>query len=139
MGVKCNSVEYGPSQLSDEMEVLNKGIRTWTGNSSITSTGIAQPYSSAEPNKFRLLMTNSFGDLNFDQPKVDYNVIDTDYKQYSVVYSCEETSFVFFTAKMEYAWIYSRAKTLDGYTLAKLRNRLSVYTDVVLEKSIQDC
>ena len=45
-----------------------------------------------------------------------YIVVDTDYSNYSVVYSCGE----YMTHKFEYVWILSRHRALDDNILSKL-------------------
>jgi apolipoprotein D and lipocalin family protein len=45
-----------------------------------------------------------------------YIIVDTDYDNYSVVYSCGE----YMTHKLEYVWILSRRRSLDDNTLSKL-------------------
>ena len=49
--------------------------------------------------------------MSFLDPAGDYWIIETDYHNYSVVYSCAD--FLFGAIKLEFAWILSREKNLD--------------------------
>ena len=50
----------------------------------------------------------------------DYRIVDTDYKKYSLVYSCVDVLFM----KFEYVWIMSRNPTLEKDILEKLEKEI---------------
>ena len=50
-------------------------------------------------------------DRTCSDPAGDYWIIETDYTNYSVVYSCVD--FLLGAIKLEFAWILSREKNLD--------------------------
>jgi apolipoprotein D and lipocalin family protein len=52
-----------------------------------------------------------------------YDVWDTDYTSYTLIYSCSQT--VPFVLKSELIWIMSRMPTLEFATVDRLRNLLS--------------
>lgn len=55
-----------------------------------------------------------------------YNVWETDYITYALVYSCKETVNVgeLISFKKENAWILSRSKTLDSALVLRLKAKL---------------
>jgi apolipoprotein D and lipocalin family protein len=55
--------------------------------------------------------------------KIPYWVIDTDYENYSLVYSCEKR----FTFVTDVAYILSREKTLDAKLIALAKDTLHSY------------
>ena len=56
-------------------------------------------------------------------PSGSYNVWETDYTSYTLIYSC--TQVVPFVLKSELIWILSRTPTLEFSTVDRLRNLLS--------------
>jgi len=56
-------------------------------------------------------------------PTGSYNVWETDYTSYTLIYSC--TQVVPFVLKSELIWILSRTPTLEFSTVDRLRNLLS--------------
>ena len=56
-------------------------------------------------------------------PSGSYNVWETDYTGYTLIYSC--TQVVPFVLKSELIWILSRTPTLEFSTVDRLRNLLS--------------
>ncbi len=56
-------------------------------------------------------------------PSGSYNVWETDYSSYTLIYSC--TQVVPFVLKSELIWILSRTPTLEFSTVDRLRNLLS--------------
>jgi lipocalin len=52
-----------------------------------------------------------------------YWVIDTDYTNYSLVYSCSKILGL----KFEYAWILARDRTLDSNVIQQAKNMLKMY------------
>jgi len=56
-------------------------------------------------------------------PSGSYNVWETDYTSYTLIYSC--TQVVPFVLKSELIWILSRTPTLEQTTVDRLRNLLT--------------
>jgi lipocalin len=56
-------------------------------------------------------------------PTGSYNVWETDYTSYTLIYSC--TQVVPFVLKSELIWILSRTPTLEQTTVDRLRNLLT--------------
>ena len=63
-------------------------------------------------------------DVYFENSKKagDYNVWATDYKTYSLVYSCQPNPLL--KMKQEEMWILSRNKNLDADIIAELKGKL---------------
>ncbi len=88
-----------------------------------------------KPNKLKVKF-----DSSWSSSEGDYNVLDTDYVSYSVVYSCKEYNLLFFSVKNEYAWILSRDLVSSNVTIQQGLSILTGYTDTALLKNtIQDC
>lgn len=108
--------------------VLNIRI---TGESNLIK-GYAYAPSAQEPNKLLVKFpSNPF--------PAHYDIWTTDYKTFSVVYSC--TTIIPQSLKAEFIWILSRTKTLDSSKIAELRdilikNNISVSS---LRAHRQDC
>ena len=69
----------------------------------------------------------------------DYWVVDTDYENYTLIYSC---SSLIGLAKVEFAWILSRERTLDDATKNKLFDTLKRYkinTDILEKEDQSGC
>ena len=69
----------------------------------------------------------------------DYWVLDTDYTNYTVIYSCGPFLGL---AKVEFAWILSRQRTLDDVTKDKLFNMMKSYkinTDILSKEDQTNC
>ncbi|CAL1294119.1 unnamed protein product [Larinioides sclopetarius] len=99
-GLKCNVANYGDE--GDYVSVVNKGISKRTGKES-SIQGKATIPDKDVPAKLKV----KFNGMPFS---ADYWVLDTDYKQYSVVFSCFSVLNLF---NAEYVWILSRTPTLD--------------------------
>ena len=95
---------------------INKKKR-YIGNARFNVTGVAQSRSADEPNKLL---------VNFDNGSLgDYNVWETDYESYALVYSCKPiTSVLGLQLKSENVWILSRSKTLSPVIVERLRTKL---------------
>ena len=52
-------------------------------------------------------------------PEADYRILDTDYKTYSLVYSCES---IFGVAKNEYIWLLTRDKIVRDDVIEKAKH-----------------
>ena len=56
-------------------------------------------------------------------PTAPYWVVDTDYDNYSLVWSCTDVLL----ANLEYAWILSRKRTLDDATVERSKQKLASF------------
>ena len=97
-------------------------------------TGLAYPTSN--PFRFKISFSNSaFGKLF----KGDYQVANTDYTSYSVVYSCTDLYF----ARFEFFWVLSRNPLMAKDDLADfasyLNNKLGVKAEQIHYSSQNDC
>ncbi len=94
------------------------------------------------PNKLRLKFDIKLLGQMLYQTDGLYNVVATDYTNYSIVFTCSETNFWFFKVKRDYAWILARKPKFNS-TLASLesvRGMVGKYTDVRnLEPTVQNC
>lgn len=84
----------------------------------------------ATPNQLIVSFDIKFLGFSVFETMGDYNVLDTDYNNYSLVYSCSERSFWFFSLKTELAWFLTRSLNLTETTLNTARGKLAMYTDV---------
>merc|ERR1712048_434764 len=53
-------------------------------------------------------------------PEGSYNVLETDYLNYAVVYSCEQAMF----GSTEYCWILTRDKSIEPADIVGIKNRI---------------
>ena len=80
-------------------------------------TGVAVVSNTTEPNKLNVFFENGNSG--------NYNVWNTDYTTYSLVYSCNELSIIpGIKLKQENAWILSRTTSLDASLVMGLRAQL---------------
>ncbi len=104
--------------------------------------GYAEPFDAQKaPNKLRIFLTPQL--LGFELTNANeakYFVLDTDYRTYSIVYTCTETNLLFFTVKEEYAFVLSRTKRPSNATIELVNMKLASYIDVKqLIQTEQDC
>lgn len=52
----------------------------------------------------------------------NYDIIATDYENYSLVYSCQKFAYLF---KIEYAWFFSRDKNLDEKKVEEIEKKFN--------------
>ncbi|XP_070560541.1 apolipoprotein D-like [Ptychodera flava] len=111
-GQKCIQATY---ELKDtgHIQVTNEGINIETGE----ATSIVGDAYAPDPNEPAKLKVKFF----WWQPAGDYWVLHTNYDTYSIVYSCQDFLGI---VRVEFAWILSRARTLDDRILAKLLSDL---------------
>lgn len=76
-----------------------------------------------EPNKLTVNLPVSLANSTLFYNNGNYQVIDTDYKQYALVYSC--TPIPLINEKDEIVWILSRSKKLDAGIVTKLKEKIS--------------
>ncbi|CAL1294121.1 unnamed protein product [Larinioides sclopetarius] len=128
LGSKCTSAVYGDE--GDFLSVTNRAVDIKTGKARSIHGKATIPNKNV-PAKLK---------VKFDKvPRVgDYWVLDTDYKQYSVVFSCVSLED---GLKIEYLWILSRTPTLDQNVkenIYKLLDERKISRDD-LSATIQDC
>ncbi|GBM98444.1 Apolipoprotein D [Araneus ventricosus] len=127
-GSKCTNAVYGDE--GGYLSVTNRGVDIKTGKGRSIHGKVTIPDKSV-PAKLK---------VKFDAvPRIgDYWVLDTDYKQYSVVFSCVSVDEAL---KIEYLWILSRTPTLDENvkeSIYKLLDKRKISRDN-LSPTIQDC
>ena len=76
--------------------------------------------------KNKLIIEFKVGPFNIFPVKGKYNVIETDYNSFAIIYTC--TDYFFF--KKEYAWILSRTRTLKADEIKLLVEKLKNYTNI---------
>lgn len=84
----------------------------------------------SKPNQLQVSFNIKFLGFGLFDTMGDYNVLDTDYTNYSLVYTCSERSFWFFTLKTEYAWFLTRSLNVTEETMNSAMGKLAMYTDV---------
>ncbi|GFV75229.1 apolipoprotein D [Trichonephila clavipes] len=127
-GLKCNKAKYGDE--GDHVSVVNQGVSVRTGKPS-SIEGKATIPDKDVPAKLKV----KFNGMPFS---ANYWVLDTDYKRYSVVYSCFS---VFNLFNAEYLWILSRTPTLDDSikeNIYKLLDEQKINRKR-LQPTVQDC
>ena len=103
----------------------------------VSVSGSAVILDSAKPSELAV----SFSSKN-KQTSPNYFVLDTDYDNYSLVYSCRDEKDIFNRyKKVEYAWILTRSKDIKTEVLNALKNKLaSVGADPSkLTVTVQNC
>merc|ERR1711879_580277 len=111
---RCTKAHY-TFQDNGHIEVHNTGVGVSDGKP-VSVTGDAYRPNDAEQGKLKVKF--------FISPYNDYDVIHTDYKTFSLVYSCHNYLGV---AHMEMAWIMSRNRTLDA-NIVKMLMMNSLHT-----------
>merc|ERR1711976_240215 len=125
----CNSATY-TLQDDGHVGVINAGLDK--NGAEISIVGDAVCPNEKEPAKCGVRFFE-------DQPYGNYWVIDTDYKTYSLVYSCQEVSGL---ASAQSAWILSRERTLDEATVQRLKSlgeKMGVRVSYMKETKQTDC
>jgi len=110
---KCIRANYS-LKADGHIQVFNRGIGS--DGTEVTATGDGYPPDSNVAAKLAVEFNGS--------PRVPYWIVDTDYDQYSLVWSCAE---ILGFAQTDFAWILSRTKTLDPTIVANLKSKLSAF------------
>ncbi|CAF1066646.1 unnamed protein product [Rotaria sordida] len=112
-GAKCVNATY-TSNPDGTVAVWNQAIN-WLGEYT-SIRGTAKPKSASEPGAFI---------VTFDSPlqKGDYNVIKSNYVDYSLVYACRNIPVL--NIKLEFIWLLSRTKTMSPSIVNELKQILS--------------
>ncbi len=100
------------------MTVNNTGVHVSTGAFSQTY-GFAQAPDSNKPNQLLVYLPIKLGNQTIFNNTANYNVWKTDYKTYSLVYSCDQA--IEYILKYEIVWIISRTPTLDQNIIDNLK------------------
>ncbi|XP_076466201.1 apolipoprotein D-like [Babylonia areolata] len=110
---KCTRAKYS---LKDDghIEVYNRGLENGT---EVRAVGDAYCPNTDHP--ANLLVRFAAG-----TPYGKYNVIDTDYDTYTLIYSCESILGV---AHIEFAWILARERQINQTLTDRLMNELKGY------------
>ena len=111
IGAGCVQADYG---LNDDgsLSVKNSAHRFFFGWSSIEGSGVESNVTG--PGTFNV---NLHGEPSADKAG-NYNVIDTDYDTYTVVYSCKEKFGGLIST--DYFWILAREQTLSDAALVDI-------------------
>jgi lipocalin len=134
--LKCVTAQYG-SLNSTHLSVLNYGFNPNTNQAS-TISGSAYGLNPNEPNKLIVVLRIELGNGIFIDSQGKYEVWDTDYTSYALVYSCTGATV---DTRQETSWILARSKTLDASVIANLKAKLSA-SNVDVSKfkaTVQDC
>ncbi|OWF39856.1 apolipoprotein D-like [Mizuhopecten yessoensis] len=128
---KCTVANY---QLKDNghIRVDNKGISLKDESKVIEAVGDGYSPDEAEPAKLQVKFAEGI-------PYGDYWILDTDYTNYTLIYSCKD---VLGLTHVEFCWILSRERTLASETKDRLYQKLSdfgVKTENFLTTDQKDC
>jgi len=110
---KCTQAHYSLKNDS-HIEVYNRGYQNGT-----EVRAIGDAYCPASEHPANLLVRFAAG-----TPYGKYNVIDTDYGTYTLIYSCESILGV---AHIEFAWILARQRQISQELTDRLFNELKGY------------
>ncbi|CDW82602.1 UNKNOWN [Stylonychia lemnae] len=122
-GSTCSTAKYGPLSAT-QISVFNRAILE--NGDVYTISGRATCQGADCKVKFDWYI-----------PTGSYNVVDTDYTSYAIVYSC--SNFLFGLFKAEYAWILARTQTLasEATQIATLQQKVPGYDTNNLYKTPQ--
>ncbi|KAH9515078.1 hypothetical protein Btru_019143 [Bulinus truncatus] len=126
-GMSCITAEYSLNS-NGTVRVKNTGVREvkffgktiFRSNSSIV--GEAKIMNSSQPAGLHVQFP---GQPDFDKNKPNYLVLDTDYTNYSLVYSCSKPISIF--PKAEIAWILARTPGVKPLQTTQLKALLTSY------------
>ncbi|CAH1265095.1 APOD [Branchiostoma lanceolatum] len=96
-----------PTIFEKGLKLLNQGEKKCCGDKT-KAVGVAWAPDPAEPAKLKVRFSRFM-------PAGPYWVLNTDYNQYSVVWSC--VNLFWGVARLELTWILGRERTLDEYLL----------------------
>jgi len=112
------SSSYGGRKPAPKIGVLNRGRNVFLRKSS-SAKGTATLNDPNDPNRPGELIVN-FGGFQPESTSTNYNVVDTDYDQYAVVYSCNNKLFF----KSEILWILTRKQFPSPYLIKHIKKRI---------------
>ncbi|XP_076109224.1 apolipoprotein D-like [Mytilus galloprovincialis] len=114
VGQKCVGANYQMKNDS-HIRVDNSGIRS---GSKVEAIGDLYMPDTKHPANLKVKFASS-------APYGDYWVLDTDYKKYTLIYSCGP--FLGPLGHVEFAWILSRQRTLDQSIVDKLMTKAKAF------------
>ena len=112
-GGHCTTATYTARDDGD-IGVVNRLWLPWWFLSYYAVTGSARCKTTGE------CFVNFSGDGNMEGT-TNYNVLDTDYKTYSIVYSCRESNS---WEKNESMWILTRETTISDALLSTIKDKI---------------
>ncbi|CAF4639523.1 unnamed protein product [Rotaria socialis] len=126
---KCKNGTYTVNS-NGTMDVLSEGLNKLTGYYS--NQGLAIPKRLSEPAAFLIHDKNP-------TKTVKYNIIQTNYQQYSLIYSCDYVPII--GIRFEHIWFLSRNKTFPEPILDKFKKVLKhIHVESSgIESTPQDC
>ena len=87
--------------------------------------GIATVVNASIPNQLDIKWNRSSGGGGI------YNLLDTDYSNYALVYSCKEYDWGVFTVRNEFAYVLSRYRTIKSQEVFdSWKEKLTPYADI---------
>ena len=119
---ECGTAEYSLNE-DGSLKVVNSELLPSGEFNSI----IGRITTTSDPFRLQVEFSDSFFGKLF---KGDYQVVDTDYESFSVVYSC--TSL--FVGRIEYYWILSRTPHIESDKTIELLNVFSEKLNVSVDK-----
>ncbi|CAF1007729.1 unnamed protein product [Adineta steineri] len=129
VGSRCVNATYTPNS-DGSVAVWNQAVNILGDYTSIRGT--ARVKNASEPAAFV---------VTFDSPlqKGDYNVLTSNYVDYSLVYAC--TNVPVLDIKLEFIWLLSRTKTMSPTVVNELKKILSnMGADVdKVTQTVQNC
>ena len=118
--LQCVTAEYGGINATF-VSVKNGGLNINTQQFDYIN-GYAYVPNVAEPSKLKVVLPIIVANTTLFENTGNYNVWQTDYTQYSVVYSCKQV--IPKVLKYEIVWLLSRTKTLDQQLVQNLKQIL---------------
>jgi len=115
------SSSYSGRQPAPKIGVLNRGRNVFLRKSS-SAKGTATLNDPNDPNRPGELIVN-FGGFQPESTSTNYNVVDTDYENFAVVYSCNNKLFF----KSEILWILTRKQFPSPYLIKDIKKRIRHY------------
>lgn len=117
---ECNTAQYSLNE-NKNISVFNKE-KVGSNYNTINAEGFATD----DPFRFKIDFGQGFWNKYF---KGDYRIVDTDYKNFAIVYSCTD----YFFGKFYYCWILSRTPELDqkifDNAILELQERFDINKD----------
>jgi len=142
LGQKCITAKYGDILDKDgkvdptQVTITNSGYVKFPfwGNQSVEIGGIGRVQEGVTKNHLKINFNITLWDkVLFTTSDGMYNVIETDYENYSVVYSCKAKCLGFLgwpCWKDEVAWLLFRKNVITRETYNNAVNKLAPFTDV---------